>query len=129
MNKTPTGGLKPHKYCFEPNPTTGTTTVRFTDLLWFEPGCVETKETVYAPDSFAPPIQEAILLNPTCTYPKPGGLNATAAALEWNKSAIWSEARAELAAALAETVSPPLPVTVAVTKGYAVRRRGNWVFF
>ena len=76
---------------------------------------------MYAPDSFAPPIQEAILLNPTCTYPKPGGVNASASALEWNKSAIWSEARAEFAAALTESVSPPLPVTVAVTKGYAVR--------
>ena len=116
------GGLKPHKYCFEPDAASGTTVVRFTDLLWFEPGCVETKDTVYAPDSFAPPIQEAILLNPTCTYPKPGGINASASALEWNKSAIWSEARAEFAAALAESVSPPLPVTVAVTKGYAVRK-------
>lgn len=118
------GGLKPHKYCFEPDGRgpSGVTAVRFTDLLWFEPGCFEDEHTVYAPDSYAPPIQEAILLNPTCTYPKPGGVNATAAALEGNKTAAVTELRQTLAAALAESVAQPLPLGVAVTKGYAIDR-------
>ena len=61
-----TPSYKPHRYCFEPTPTV--TTVRFTDMLWFDAGCVEDKFTVYAAESYAPGIQEALLLNPNCTY-------------------------------------------------------------
>lgn len=57
---------KPHRYCFEPTPTV--TTVRFTDMLWFDAGCAEDKFTVYAAESYAPGLQEALLLNPNCTY-------------------------------------------------------------
>ena len=62
----PSLSYKPHRYCFEPTPSV--TTIRFTDMLWFDAGCKEDKYTVYAAESYAPGIQEALLLNPNCTY-------------------------------------------------------------
>jgi hypothetical protein len=81
-------GYKPHRYCVQQvadGPTGPTTTgpvtrIVFSDLLWFWAGCVEGPDTIYAPDSYAPALQEAIELNPNCTYPlKPKALDALGA--------------------------------------------------
>jgi len=78
------GGYKPHRYCFEPDAAAGVTTVRFTDLLWFdadEVGCDPDAAGVrFHPDSYAPPLQEAYALNPECVYDvRPLGLGGRAA--------------------------------------------------
>jgi hypothetical protein len=84
-------GYKPHRYCVRqvdgvatgPNTTGQVTRVVFTDLLWFWAGCEEGPDTIYAPDSYAPALQEAIELNPNCTYPlKPKTLDALGAVAE-----------------------------------------------
>ena len=70
-------GYKPHRYCVQqvkgvatgPTTTGQVTRVTFSDLLWFWAGCTEGPDTIYAPDSYAPALQEAIELNPNCTYP------------------------------------------------------------
>ena len=66
------GGYKPHRYCFEPDAASRVTTIRFTDLLWFdadEAGCDPDGAGVrFHPDSYAPPLQEAYALNAACVY-------------------------------------------------------------
>ena len=37
-------------------------------MLWFDAGCVEDEFTVYAAESYAPGLQQALLYNPNCTY-------------------------------------------------------------
>jgi len=84
-------GYKPHRYCVQqiegaetgPASTGQVTRVVFSDLLWFWGGCQEGPDTIYAPDSYAPALQEAIELNPDCTYPlKPKALDAFGAVAE-----------------------------------------------
>ena len=71
-------GYKPHRYCVQ-QPSSNTTRILFTDMLWFWQGCGEGPETIYAPDSYAPILQQALLENPNCTYPlKPKAVKAVA---------------------------------------------------
>eukprot|EP00884_Botryococcus_braunii_P009118 jgi/Botrbrau1/18207/Bobra.53_1s0066.1 len=61
-------GFKPTKYCMVPSDT-NVTRIYYEDFTWYNSGCEVTAATIFAPDSYVPPIQEAQLLNPECTFP------------------------------------------------------------